>query len=276
MKHIACGTWSAIVAEECGGNLISLCCDGYEILRKPASLEQLQQRPCLYGIPLLLPANRIKDGTFSFEGRQYEMPINEVGLNNHIHGLIKNVPFTVVSHSEDAVVTSLENHGEFYPFPFRVEIEDRLDENGYCRSLTLKNIGTRNMPYTIAYHTTFVTPDKFAVALDKFCELGEGYIPTGRELDLSPEQQTYRDGLVLEGKKINGLYTSGGNVARIGDYKMVVSEQFDHWIIFNGNGDEGYLCIEPQRGSTNGLNSGEHAVLAPGRQETFVIRIEKW
>jgi aldose 1-epimerase len=170
----------------------------------------------------------------------------------------------------------LENVNEFVPTIRKVEIEDLLDENGYCRSLTLENTGTKNMPYTIAYHTTFVAPDKFAVALNKFCELGEGYIPTGRKLDLSPEQQTYRDGLILEGKKINGLYTSGGNVARIGDFKMVVSEQFDHWIIFNGNGDEGYLCIEPQCGSTNGLNSGEHAVLAPGCQETFVIRIEKW
>ena len=276
MKTISYGPWSATVAEECGGNLISLKYKNTEIMRCPDSLEQLLQRPCLYGIPLLLPANRIKDGIFSFEGKQYEMPINEVGFNNHIHGLVKNASFRVLFHSKNTVVTCLENTGSYYPFPFRVEIEDLLDNDGYCRRLTLTNTGASNMPYTLAYHTTFATPQSFSVPIKEFCELGEGYIPTGRRRELSSQQRKYRDGMVLEGKPINGLYTSCGNTVRLGDFELVVSESFDHWVIFNGNGSEGYLCVEPQRGSTNGLNTGEHAVLAPGCHDIYEIRIRKW
>ena len=53
-------------------------------------------------------------------------------------------------------------------------------------------------------------------------------------------------------------------------------ENFDHWIFFNGLGESGYLCVEPQSGKVNGLNiDGGHTRLAAGEKIKFETRITK-
>jgi galactose mutarotase-like enzyme len=42
-----------------------------------------------------------------------------------------------------------------------------------------------------------------------------------------------------------------------------------------GGGDKGFLCIEPQCGEVNGLNSDAHRELAAGETETFVMTIKR-
>ena len=55
MTELKFGPWSAMVAEECGSNLISLKYANEEILRSQEDLETLMGRPCMYGFPLILP-----------------------------------------------------------------------------------------------------------------------------------------------------------------------------------------------------------------------------
>jgi len=273
MVTFSCGAWEAVLFEECGSNLCSLKYRGEELLRAPERLEALQGRPCLYGFPLLFPTNRTEDGAFSFEGESYQLAINEQVWNNHIHGLIKDAPFRVLEKGETYVKTVLENEGEYYPFPFTVYLEDALSETGWLRRITLQNTGTQTMPYTMGFHTTFREPEFFQVPICERYEMNERYIPTGKLLPLNDWQLMCRDGFTPDGSKINGSYTSRGNTVRVGDFVMTVSEQFDHWVLFNGSGVEGFLCIEPQCGAVNGLNNGKHRTLKPGQKEIFTVSI---
>lgn len=131
------------------------------------------------------------------------------------------------------------------------------------------------MPYTMAFHTTFAEPAHFCVPIDKCCQMDERYIPTGQLLPLTAQQQAYRDGMEPSGSKISGVYTSCGNTVQLGDFRMSVSEKFDHWVLFNGNGSEGYLCIEPHCGAVNGLNNQNHRVLQPGTEDRFAVTVQK-
>lgn len=269
------GAWKAQIIPEHGSNVIALTYKGSPILRSPETPEMLFKSPTLYGMPLLLPANRVKGAAFSFMGTSYPLPMNEPARNNHIHGLINNAPFSVVRVTENSIVTALDNHGAFYPFPFNLQIEDSLSDRGFSRKLTLRNTGKTPMPYTLAYHTAFVEPKRFAVPIAQRAVVDENYIPTGELAALSEVQQAYRDGFSPNGSKISGFYTSQGSTAVVGDYLFTVSQQFDHWILFNGAGDGGFLCIEPQCGAVNGLNTNEHRVLDPGQKEVFTIEITK-
>lgn len=275
MVDIRCEDWSAVTVPECGGNVISLCCRGSEILRFPDSIDQLKSSPCLYGLPILLPANRVKDACFCFEGKVYKLPMNEPARNNHVHGLLKDAPFQLTDKTQASVTTALENRGEYYPFPFYMEVEDSVSGQGFVRRLRLKNNGSEPMPYTLAFHAAFLESDRFSVPIDRRYALDANYIPTGELLALTPEQQAYRNGMQPDGGKISGFYTSCGHTAVIGDFRMTVSEQFDHWVLFNGTGKEGYLCIEPQCGAVDGLNNGKHRILLPGAEEVFTVKIHK-
>ena len=273
--EIKCGAWSARIEPECGNNVVSLCCGDAQILRCPRDMAELRGRPCLYGIPLLFPANRLEDGRFFFEEQEYRLPINEPAFHNHIHGLLKDAPFQVKSQTPTRVAAFLENKGEYYPFPFVIEMEDAVSDSGFLRRLRLKNTGAHPMPYTLGFHCAFVPPEHFRVPIVKRCEMDDRYLPTGRLLTLDDRQTRYKTGMIPDGDKISGVYTSAGHTVSIGQFTMEVSAQFDHWVLFNGTGNNGYLCIEPQCGGVNGLNTGECSCLRPGEEAIFTLRIRK-
>ena len=78
---------------------------------------------------------------------------------------------------------------------------------------------------------------------------------------------------VFEGTGANlVLYAkSGGDVQA-----YTVSDNFDHWILFNGKGEKNLLCVEPQCGAVNGLNmKNGHRILAPQKKISFSCKIEK-
>ena len=273
MTELRYGKWYAVTEPSCGCNVIRLEYEGKPVFRSPENLEKLRERPCLYGLPLILPANRTDGGCFTFDGVSYSLPVNEPHWNNHIHGLLKDAPFTVLSAEPARVCTRLENTGTYYPFPFVLDITDSLSENGFLRTLTLKNTGAVSMPYTLGFHATFAELEYFSVPIEKCCEMDTRALPTGKYLPLSDRQLQYKSGFRPDGSQIRGIYTSGGRTVQIGQFTLEVSDQFDHWVLFNGSGEEGYLCIEPQCGAVNGLNSEKHRRLQPGETECFTIKI---
>ncbi|MGI6636418.1 MAG: hypothetical protein ACOX7B_14815 [Christensenellales bacterium] len=65
--------------------------------------EAFQKYPNVYGMPLLFPPNRIRDGRFAFRSRTYIFPINEPARNHHIHGLLSVMPFQTAEIRKDRV-----------------------------------------------------------------------------------------------------------------------------------------------------------------------------
>src|SRR5438874_7886277 len=60
-------------------------------------------RPTRSGIPVLFPfPNRIRDGRFSWNGRDYELPCNDPAQKNAIHAFACRVPSRVVDQGADA------------------------------------------------------------------------------------------------------------------------------------------------------------------------------
>ena len=87
--------WQAEVWPEFGMNTVSLKYADEEILRAPDSPETLAKSPCVYGLPLQLPANRTADGRFSVNGKDFHLPINEPARNCHIHAACARQPFSL-------------------------------------------------------------------------------------------------------------------------------------------------------------------------------------
>lgn len=246
--------WEADILPSFGANTISLKNHDSSILRSPQSMEDLIGSPYLYGMPLLFPPNRIEGGKFQFEGKTYNLDINEPLKNNHIHGLMFDAPFSVIHLDYNRVRCVYENKGERYPFAFKMYITYTLDEKGFTQEIDIENTSDTAMPVLLALHTSFCEPETFSVPLGKRWETNENYIPTGNLLNITAEEQEYILGCSPKDKKISGFFTAAGNTARIGDYFYRISKNFTQWILFNNNGNKGFLCVEPQSGPVNGLN----------------------
>lgn len=271
--RLSCGSWQAEILPQHGANLISLKNGDTPILRTPENTEAFLQAPVLFGNPLLLPPNRTKDGRFFFRGTEYQLPVNEPSRNNHIHGFIHTAPFQVTAATSSSAHCLLTNQGEWFPFPFELNVSFKLDENGLTQRFKITNIGPSSMPVLLGLHTTFCAPERFSVPIGKRWSTDTRYIPNGSLAELTEQERAFKTGCRSEGQVITGFYTAEGHTARIGAARYESSSNFTQWILFNQGGANGLLCVEPQSGCVNGLNMpGQHILLFPSESVEFWVR----
>lgn len=260
------GPWYAEIDPNCGANVVRFDWNGEKVLRRPEESVDAYQ----FGMPILIPANRTENGCFSFEGKTYQLPVNEPQTPAQLHGLVHDRRFTVESASDRQALLSYCSTPDIYPFPFRLTVHYRLEADGIHVSHRLENIGQSNMPYTFCLHTTFQEPAFCKVPLGLEQAHNARYIPTGAYTPLKAQDLLVASGTAPHGKTISGFYRSAGQEAQIGPYRYIVSSNYDHWVLYNAGGYADILCVEPQCGGVNGLNQpNNHRVLAPGESETF-------
>lgn len=263
--------WCADVMPKYGMNTIRLSHHGKQILRHADNMDFLLGAATLgYGSALLMPPDRTEHAHFQFDGQVYYLQMNEPRYQNHIHGLLRNASFRVEEETETSVRASYRNIGELFPFPFLVTTHYYLDETGYHQSITFENIGKADMPLTVGLHVNFIAPEWFRIPLKKKWLKNGCHIPTGELVDLTEEEEAFCIKSRPKGQAIFGSFTSAGTTAQLGDVLFTVSENFDQWQLWNGDGNKGVIRIEPQCGAVNCLNSGMGLLrLKPGQKETF-------
>lgn len=266
IEKIECGAWSALTDVSHGATCISLRNEKYNavILREPKAWNE-KDNPYLYGMPILFPVNRIENGRFEFEGREYVFPINEPKTGCHLHGELHNTPFECVEKGDSAIVCRYKaDMGEYLGFPHAFEIIQRyeLKQNGFYHTVTVKNLSDMNMPVFIGFHTTFNTlftcesrpEDIYAYAnISEEYErnMETNYLPTGVKLKFDDVSASLSVGRYkpFEGKASRHYRGQGKmSLTDVGrGLRMVYEndEKYGFRLIYNG-GDEGYICLEPQ------------------------------
>lgn len=273
---LKCGSWTAVVIPQVGMNLSSIEHEGRELLRKPSSLEELKENSVIFGNPLQLPANRTEQARFTFDGRSYVLPMTEPARFNNLHGELHRSSFKITEQDEKHVTASYENCGEIYPFPFQAEVKISVSVDGVTEHVTIKNTGNSDMPLAFGMHTMFNEPECFSVPLEKLWEVNEYYIPTGRLRALTEKERRYTTGATAHNEKVTGFFKGAGHTAHIGNVEYTVSDNFDCWVLWNREGRDGFLAIEPQQGAVNALNNGFGLIrLKPGESEQFTVSFKE-
>ena len=213
-------TWIAIarIVPELGNNCdIFKVADGdrwMNVIELPPNLVTLKERPTAYGNPILFPfPNRIRGGTFTFEGETYQFDKPPESPTS-IHGLLLNQPYQIDRRSAGKdgalLVCSLDTHDfpdirRQYPFPFKIQITYTLGPASPANSasalptetptlylkmdVSIINAGERNMPMGFGIHPYFhalLAPDSDAtqamitVPAAKYWKLDEALVPTGK------------------------------------------------------------------------------------------------
>lgn len=121
-----------------------------------------------YASAILFPfANRIKDGSYKFEGNTYQFDINEEKLNNAIHGLVYNKTFEVLDEetTEAYAVVKLVYHEKNlcngFPFTYSIYLAYILAEGTLDVNVEIKNTDSKPFPFTLGWHPYFLTSDLY-------------------------------------------------------------------------------------------------------------------
>ncbi len=103
---------------------------------------------------VLIPwPNRLEDGSYEFDGRRHQAPIDDPAENDAIHGLVRWAPWRVGRRGPESVVMEhLVDPRPGYPFALALSIEYALSDAGLSVTTTATNVGSDPCPYGCGAH----------------------------------------------------------------------------------------------------------------------------
>src|SRR5262249_43545161 len=143
---ITAGDQQAVVVEV-GGGLRSYSTGGRDLIDGYRADEMSSSGR---GQVLIPWPNRLQDGSYEFDGRRHQLPLNEPERRNAIHGLVRWATWTVAERESDrAVMKHVLYPQPGYPFTLGISVEYALSDSGLQVRTTATNLGANPWPYGI-------------------------------------------------------------------------------------------------------------------------------
>lgn len=168
------------VITEVGATLRGFSSGGRDVI-VPFSEDALP--PASNGAVLVPWPNRIRDGQYTFEGVDHQLPLTEPQRGTALHGLVAWARWHVEEQDDASVTLALDTVPiPGYPFPLKVAITYALDgEGGLAITLTTTNLGSAAAPYGVGFHP-WLSPGPGSLD-DAVLQLGaDSWIPTDDRL----------------------------------------------------------------------------------------------
>jgi aldose 1-epimerase len=236
--------------------------------------------------------NRLRDGTYEWDGASHQLDISEPALNNAIHGLVRWRNWTAKARELHRVVLAHVLHPQpGYPFAISLEIAYELSDRGLGVTTTARNIGVQSAPYGVGFHPYLLAPgsdriNESILTLPAETRLltDAGAIPEART-DVANGPFDFRMGRVVDGMVLDTCYTDlerdSSSAARIvlasaGGQTTTLWLDPAYRFVMAYSGDtlpradrRRGLAIEPMTCAPNAFQSGDGLVtLQPGEVHT--------
>jgi aldose 1-epimerase len=241
---------------------------------------------------VLIPwPNRIEDGLYEFDGKSHQLPLNQVGERNAIHGLVRWVVWKVAEHEPHrALLTYRLPPQPGYPFSLALAVEYLLTVGGLRVQVTAKNVGSETCPYAAGAHPylTVGTGTVDSVVLrapgGTVLRSDESGIPVGAA-SVEGTEYDFRRPRPIGGIELDDCFTDlqrdEDELARVelrdpdsgSGLTLWVDESHPYLMLFTGDPlpdvARRSLAVEPMTCPPNAFRSGESLIrLEPGRSFT--------
>lgn len=242
-----------------GGSLQELSLNNNILIEDLAPLQYKDT----YASAILFPfANRIKNGTYSFNHKQYQFDINETDRNNALHGLVFNKKFEIVNKqaSENSASVKLiyneENKSIGFPFTYTIQIEYILTKNALSINVSILNTDTKAFPFTLGWHPYFLSSDLFNSSLsfnsNKKVVFDDRMITS--DIKTNPDDTPFK----IKNKQLDDCWVLERNdiVFSTPDYKLALnSSEKDSFLQVYTPPKANTIAIEPTTGISDSFNN---------------------
>lgn len=261
---------SLVIEEKTGASLIELHLSGISLIDLPGSTAHSLESNPYYPSALLTPwVNRVRNGNYSFKGKNYQLPINEPALGNAIHGLLARAPFTLVQQSETSATLEHVYKGEEknYPFPFTFRYTyTLLEEGGLEITFFAQNTGHTALPFACGWHPYFSFPDTTVADLSiKFHPISR-FLSDSQMIPLKEENLNGQTEFIFSQEKVDHVFRLNPlekHISEFIDHKHQrslfleqSSVQFPFLVVFQPDGYTS-VAIEPMTANTDAFNTGD-------------------
>jgi len=280
------------VAVEVGGGLRSYRADGEDVLDGYGEGAHADGGR---GQPLIPFPNRLRDGSYEWDGESHQLPLSEPERANAIHGLVRWRNWHAVERAHDHVtlgLTLFPTPG--YPFTLELAIEYSLGDDGLTVTTRATNAGESACPYGVGFHpylsaggpiddATLMIPAARALVTD------ERAIPSG-SAEVAGTALDFRGGRELRATVLDHCFTDlrrdddgRARVTLAGAQRTIALWQdasFGHVMVYTGDGlspekRRRGVAVEPMSCPPNAFATGEALIrLEPGERHTAQWGIE--
>jgi aldose 1-epimerase len=257
LVKLKAGPAEAILDPGAGGQIAALRVEGTDLLVTRGN------GPLTWGAYPMVPwAGRLRDGLVRWGGRVHTLP-TDLLPPHAIHGTLVEAPWRIGLPAGDAKATLAAPLGATWPFGGRAVHRVTLAATSLTATLEV-HADDRPFPAIVGWHPWFpgtlggpagavgglVEVD---VCASGMFERGDDYIPTGAVVPVPPGPLD--DCLV-------GV-THAPAVRWPGAFEIAIESDATYWVVDTQHA--GGVCVEPQTGPPNGLNTGDFALVEPGR-----------
>jgi aldose 1-epimerase len=277
----------AVIQAQTGASLIELNLAGLSLIDLPGSSNHPLESNPYHPSALLTPwVNRVRNGNYSFKGKNYQLPINEPALGNAIHGLLARKSFTLVKQSSSSVTLMHEYKGEEpnYPFPFQFQYTYTLTDSGHLEvTFEAINTGAGPLPFACGWHPYFSFPDTTVADLEINFKPSSRFLSDSQMIPLKEENLNGKQQFKFSTDKIDHVFRLEPSENHRTEFidtkhqKKLILEQssliFPFLVVFQ---PEGYssVAIEPMTANTDAFNTGDGLIeLAPSESFSGQIRL---
>ena len=227
---------------------------------------------------LLFPfPNRVKDGNYSFNGKNYQMYLNEPKLKNSIHGLVFDKHFKIensnVTSNEAKISLSYTSDGliKGYPFKFIFHIEYSIKINGeIITTIEIQNMDEKTLPFGIGWHPYFTAQnlENSTLSFDSH----EHFIFSERSIPENIVRSELPTKLIIGNKMFDDGFSLSKDSVQFDDPRYKLNLKFSNNItpylqIYTPSHRKN-IAIEPMTCATDALNN-KYGLLALEAGEVF-------
>lgn len=231
---------------------------------------------------LLVPwPNRIRDGAYSFGGRDLQLPLSEPQLNNASHGLVRWVAWSLEEHTGRSVSLTYRLMAQSgYPWTLDLRTVYDLSADGLTVTQSATNVSDEAAPYACGAHPYLSVGrgpvDGWELTLPASTRslVDERLLPVGRE-DVGGTPYDFRIARPIKDLAFNDAYTDlerdAQGVATVAVTDPVSGNGVALWVddlhpwlqVFTGERQS--LAVEPMTAQADAFRSGEDVVtIEPG------------
>ncbi len=260
-----------IVIPSLGGMVHALSLDSLPDLLRSDEEDELVQNPLFRG-RLLFPFNdRIPLGRYSFDGSEYQLPVNDPVDGSAIHGFLYRREMKIIESMACDNYASLtlgldlsDDEEQGYPFCLSLRVEYRLDLEGFHLRMTAKNTGSRAAPLAFGWHPYFRlaggNADAWTLRHDAraYAPVGSDLLPTGGLSSVANTPFDFTQGRLLADSQLDIALVASREIASLSSetasiYLSADMPPFAYTQLFIPS-QRDCVAIEPITGVTDSFN----------------------
>ena len=253
-------TSEVIIAPSIGGSVLAfnVDIDGVKrsILRDASNAHSVHDSSCF---PLVPYSNRIKAGKFDWLGETIQLPLNHRPEKHSIHGHGWQANWQVSGVTDNTAILTYQHDADEWSCAYLAEQTFTLEQGRLTISLSVKNMGNKDMPIGLGLHPYFTRTKLSCLKtdVDKMWAVDDECLPT--VIEQAPKSLSSSRGMSINKNILDNALINFKQEAEIiwpewGVKADVLSSVNCSFLVVYSPKNQDFFCIEPVTHCTDAIN----------------------